>query len=282
MPVEGVLAPAGLYSNVRDGTYDPNSHLHYHVVAGIASGSDELPDPSMIRDWYPWPVYDKAPRPLRLAPTEPLSQRYPDTRWAVSLGSGTTREWATGDINAVKHSNHFWGTFAKNICLQFSEDRLEYFVIYEVNVNNVPRVKPLRPAVKILWQHACIDVVHFNCTAGAEDYNCPWDPINTKVFTLLDAEYPPSRAELTLRPKLQPGARVRFKTDLLTFDGKIRPGQTGTFNESNDGTPPVGVIWDEWTGPVTVDRRYSGLYFVFWEQLELIDNVDGPSDLRLG
>lgn len=272
----GILAPAGLYSNVRDKTYDPSSHLQYIIVAGIARGPDGLPDSSRVMDYYPWPVQNSAPRSLSTLPSEPLSQKFPDTRWAASLGSGSTRSWETRDSesNSAKHFNHFWRTFAKTLCLQFADDHLEYFVIYRVDVGNLPRISLVRPTLTSLWQHSCTDLSQFNCTDKGQRYNCPWEPITTEVSSLLKKDFPPSRAEVELREALSPGVRVRFRSDLLTFDGKIRPGQTGTFNETNNNTPSVGVIWDEWAGPFTVDRKHAGLYFVHWEQLELITDSE--------
>ena len=123
------------------------------------------------------------------------------------------------------------------------------------------------------WRHSCFVKDKINCN-GPDDPTCPWYNITRKVDALYQVEWPVSEMEKQLRPKLKRGTRVRFRPDLVLFDGRIRPGQTGTFNQTSTGVPPVQIIWDKWDGPTTVNKHYQGSYYVHWEQLEILPDAE--------
>ena len=63
--------------------------------------------------------------------------------------------------------------------------------------------------------------------------------ITKKVEALYAVEWPMGENEKMLRSKLKRGTRVRLRPDLLLYDGRIRAGQTGTYNQTSTGTPSV-------------------------------------------
>eukprot|EP00039_Didymoeca_costata_P020755 m.342331 g.342331 ORF g.342331 m.342331 type:complete len:879 (+) comp21259_c0_seq1:142-2778(+) len=246
----GWLLPVGMFAHSFN---DPGSSISYYIMPGVTRNPGEN---ETVMDWYP---FVDGPRPLQLEIPDPVSQLFPSVRLLFSLGTPSRFEKRGSNFLTT-----YWSSFGRGLCEKYKAQNLSVFQIYSVQGNFPARIDSvIRPVLRPLWSHTC----HIAGSTICEHPDCPWSIIVNTVSNVYNRTYPPTENEKLLRSHFTPGLTVRYRPDLTSFDGFVRPGQVGKIlHYDNQINPPVQVRWQKMPG---IKNSKEGVYWAYWEQLEL-------------